>query len=443
MRSCSLFSLKQRGIHFEVYAVALLWRRLRSRLLAPRFFPAMRVSPRRFSFALLILCLLGSLGSAGGAEFYSTEPGPAGVVRVARPTLVWRIFPTPGTIVSAGLMSINEIVVQPAYSAEWGALYFTPPEPLPPGPYQVRCRVKVEDRQLIAEKETEWSFRVAEDAVASLPPPSTSQREALEAANALRRKLSLPLLSLDVRLCASSLSHSSYLQKNRASGHTQTPGKPGFTGVEPHQRMQAFNYPGLKTGENVAQAPVERNTILEATRRLFDAPYHRKPFMDPGLEDFGAGVLGNYTTLNFGSLRPLYSGPPRIVLYPLPNQKDVPTTFEGNEIPDPLRTHGAKTPCGYILTYFLFAAGNPIIRVTGARLTTAEGTPVPFFLNAPANDDQLTNGAFLIPQEPLEPGTRYTATIQAFTANGINLSRIWSFTTAKEEKAPAPAAPNQ
>jgi hypothetical protein len=401
----------------------------------------MRIPTQRFGFVLLVLCLLGTLSSAGGTGFYSTEPGPTGTVRVARPTLIWRIFPTPGTVVSDGLMSINGIVVQPAYSVEWGALYFTPLEPLPPGPYQVRCRVKVEDGRLIAEREKEWSFRVAEDALLTLPAPSTPQREALAAANALRRKLSLPLLTLDDRLCASSLAHSSYLQKNRASGHTQTPNKPGFTGVEPHQRMAAFNYPGLKTAEDVARLPGNENSPVAAAQRLFDAPYHREPFMDPGLEDFGAGVLGNYTTLNFGSLRPLYSGPPRIVLYPLPGQKDVPVTFDGGEIPDPLRMHGAKAPVGYILTYFLFAAGEPIIRVTGARFTTAEGEPVPFFLNTPANDDKLTNGALLIPQEPLEPGTHYKAAIQAFTPTGINLSRTWSFTTAKEE-APVPAAPS-
>ena len=102
--------------------------------------------------------------------------------------------------------------------------------------------------------------------------------------------------------------------------------------------------------------------------------------------------------------------------------------------------HGAKAPVGYVITYFVYAAENPIIQVTGAQLLTADKKPVPFYLNTPANDDELTNGALLIPREPLQPGARYTATIQAFTANGINISRTWSFTTASEKPQPAPVA---
>lgn len=399
----------------------------------------MRSSTHHFGLALLVLCLLGVLGSASGVGYYSVQPGPTGIVRVTQPLLIWRIFPTPGTIVSDGIMSINDVVVQPAYSPQWGALYFVPPRPLPPGPYVVRCRIKVEDRELIAEKEKEWSFRVAEDAVVTLPLPDTSQREAYAAANAFRRKLSLPLYALDARLCASAAAHSEYLLRNRITGHEETPGRPGFTGAEPHERMEAFNYPGLSTSEDVSQVPEKDNSPTQAVQGLIDAPYHREPFLDPGMEEFGAGRAGPYTTLNFGTLRPLYVGPPRIVLSPTAGEKEVPLTFEGHEHPDPLRMHDAKAPVGYVIAYFVYAAQNPIIQVAGASLTTADKKPVPFLLNTPANDDKLTNGAFIIPVEPLKPNTRYIAAIQASTFSGINLTRTWSFTTASEKAPPAPA----
>jgi hypothetical protein len=384
-----------------------------------------------------VLALVGASERATAIGFYSVEPGPTGTVRIARPTLVWRIFPEPGTVVADAGMTINDIPVRPVYSQAWGALTFTPAQPLPAGPYFVRCRVVTSDGELAGAKTKEWSFRVAEDATLTLPPPGAKEREALEIANSYRRRLNLPLFRSDIRLCASAAAHTSYLRVNRAGGHDEQPGRKGFTGEQPHHRIEAFDYPGLKTAEDVMQISRGELSVHDAVSGLFDAPYHREPFMDPGLEDFGSSNQEGYSTLNFGSLRPLYTGPPRIVLYPVPGQKDVPTTFTGGEIPDPLRMHGAKAPTGYILSYFLFAAGTPVIRVVGGQLTDAGGQQVPIFLNTPANDDKLTNGAFLIPRKPLEPGARYTATIQALTSGGLNISRTWSFTTADPNAKPA------
>lgn len=403
--------------------------------------------PDRTRLLRMLSCALGAWGLLTGLDhaaaigFYSTEPGPTVTVRVARPTLVWRIFPEPGTVVADAAMTINDIPVRPQYSQAWGALTFTPSQPLPAGPYVVRCRVITSNGELAAAKTKEWSFRVPEEAALTLPAPGPKEREALEVANALRRRLTLPLFRSDIRLCASSAAHTSYLIQNRAGGHDESPGRRGFTGERPHLRMAAFDYPGLKTAEDVMQISPGELSPVKAVNELFDAPYHREPFMDPGLEDFGSSTQAGYSTLNFGSLRPLYTGPPRIILYPVPGQKEVPTTFPGGEIPDPLRLHGVKAPTGYILSFFLFAAGKPIIRVVGGQLLDAERHPVPFFLNTPANDDQLTNGAFLIPKEPLSPDSRYTATIQAVTSGGLNISRTWSFTTAatKREGEPAPA----
>jgi len=398
-----------------------------------------RRSPRNFKSLLLGTALLAVLSSAQGAGYYSTAPGPTVTMQVGRPTLVWRIFPEVDSAVLDAAMTINDVLVQPGFSREWGALTFTPAQPLPPGPYVVRCRVQVGNARAAVTQEKEWSFRVAENAVLSLPALNAQQREALDTANGLRRKLGLPLFRSDLRLCASSSAHCSYLKTNRVDGHDEVPGKPGFTGARPHERIQAFDYPSLSSSEDVIHQSPGTLVPAEAVQKLFDAPYHREPFLDPGLEDFGSGILEGYGTLNFGSLRPLYTGPPRILLYPLPGQKEIPTRFNGGEVPDPLRMHGVKAPTGYVISYFLFTAGTPVIQVAGAQLTKADGTPVPILLNTPANDDKLTNGAFLIPRDPLQPNTRYVATIQA-SSSGVNLSRTWSFTTGDDEGKPKPPA---
>ncbi|TMV50863.1 hypothetical protein FE783_09350 [Paenibacillus mesophilus] len=43
-----------------------------------------------------------------------------------------------------------------------------------------------------------------------------------------------------------------------------------------------------------------RGTIAETIDALFDAPYHRTPFLDPSIKEIGVGKASDYTIIEFG-----------------------------------------------------------------------------------------------------------------------------------------------
>jgi hypothetical protein len=120
-----------------------------------------------------------------------------------------------------------------------------------------------------------------------------------------------------------------------------------------------------------------------------------------------------------------------VTIYPADGQQNVPIAFRGNETPDPLRLHNAKVPVGYVISLYYFSSEDVTLEGVTASLE-AEGQPVEFWLNWAKNDDFLKAGVFVIPREPLKPGTTYQVAITARTSSGIDVSRKWSFRTEPE-----------
>ncbi len=336
-----------------------------------------------------LLLLWAALASAQVWEYRTGQPSPVGTVHVSRPPITWRV-------VLGGR------------------------EPV----------------------EREWCFVVAGGAAGGLAAPDTVQQAALTVANRYRRLLGMNPFRLDARLSAVATAHSRYLHTNRRTGHFQWPGTSGFIGVLPRTRREAFGYYG-GASEGVSYGS---RSVTAAITGLFDAPYHRVPFLQPGFVDFGVGRVGRHTTLEFGS--PESGG---TVIYPVDGQQNVPLSWDGIETPNPLRIHGraasakntkrrgTREKVGYVITLFYFSPDRTPIQVTGAALATADGKPIPFFLNTPANDSELKNGALLIPQKPLRPATTYAVSVSAITALGQDISRAWRFTTEKAApKRPKP-----
>ncbi len=227
------------------------------------------------------------------------------------------------------------------------------------------------------------------------------------------------------RLCAAASAHSRYLQMNGEFGHEESPGKAGYVGADLMMRLTAFGY----GGGAYEDINLGRPTLGSAVRSLFDAPYHRIPFLQPGSPDFGIGTSGRITTLDFG--RTALS---ETAVSPGDGQRGVPSAWNSIETPDPLRLHEVKRPVGYVIVFVYYTPDNERIRVTSAFLTDSRGREIPFFLNAPTNDNHLTNAVFLIPRQPLKPANTYTVSVDAYAASGKNISREWNFTTAAPVK---------
>lgn len=381
-------------------------------------------------FWLCCVCvLLGSIRVSHAAEFVF----PQGTVALARPEILWRVAAPRGKLLKQSEMTLDGQKVASVYRSLRHALTYQPDYALDAGFHSVTCRVQFDDG---TAKRCSWTFRVADDALLFLPTPNATQRMLFQEANAYRRIMGLPDFVLNTALCATAQAHSEYAALNEGEGHGETDGKPGFRGRTPSERARAMGYTAG------ASEDISWSNSNDAIAQLIAAPYHRLPFMEPGSPDFGSGsqpltpVMAAYgrnaqrtvTTLNFRG-----KGGQGIVVYPVPDQTDVPLTFDGGETPNPLRLHeGAGSKSGYIITLTVFGA-NGNLRFVRATLTDMDGAEVPVWINAPHNDSHLKNAVFVVPRKPLTLAMTYKISIVYAIGEGQENERMWSFST--QEKA--------
>lgn len=377
--------------------------------------------------------------------YTTSDPRPAGNVRVARPTLTWCIWASEeGAKVTKTALKLNGQSVPAVYDASRRALIHEPPLPLEKGVvYTVQAQV-VFSRQFAVNRE--WTFTIAPDALDTLPTTlDPYQTNALAATNEIRRSLNLPPFRPDASLSAAARAHSEYVTRNRRAGHFQQENLPGFVGNNPADRVAAFGYAGGEIAENVG---VGSQTVSSAVSGLFDAPYHRLPFLHPGAALLGVGYSAGEGRSSPPCLTMAFGMPDAYgeatVVYPREGQTNVPTSWDGNENPNPLRFYASarRGRVGYVISFSYFAerdANRPrdgfdekksIIVRDATLVRDADDAPVSAYVNTPASDEELDNTALLIPRAPLAPGTVYRVTVQATSADGKDISRTWRFTTS-------------
>lgn len=366
---------------------------------------------------LIFGALLGACSTVIASEAHMRAFGPQSVVRVARPTVRWEVWPGKGSAVTDSMMTLNGREVRPKYNADGKVLEYTPPQPLEPGTYRVACKVVVDDFMPVTKS---WDFKVATEASTRLPQPSANQLKVVNAVNEIRSRIGLPPFEVDDRLCAAANTHTNYLKRNGLTGHYQRPDDPGFLGQTPSDRLNAFGY----TDGSWEGVDFGSQSVQQSIRRLYDAPYHRLPFLQPGTTSIGTGFLPSHTTLEFGM-----SDASGTVVSPAPQERDVPVSWRGPERPDPLAIHGLSGVVGYPIVFAYFTPQGERIYVEKARLSSSSGEKIPFALNTPDNDEHLDFAAFLIPRQPLKPYTTYEVTVEAKTKSGKDVSTSWRFTT--------------
>lgn len=224
--------------------------------------------------------------------------------------------------------------------------------------------------------------------------------------------------------------HAKYLIENSVKAdenfvaHEQKPGLPGYSAE------------GARCAENsVIISQIE----LESAYDFWMAtPFHRVPLLNPSLSRAGGGsakggTWGIASVVDVFSARGFAVKTP--VAYPGAEQRDIPRTFglfrknfTVTEYPDPLAQDPDKK-AGYPVTISFY--GNE--RITNASGELRQGSAqVPIWFSSPEKPafdvDTQQNTIVLIPQYPLQPNTRYTASIKA-EVDGKPFSRTWSFLT--------------
>ncbi len=370
---------------------------------------------------ITILLVLGSacFGFATGhrAEAFTRAFGPKAVVNVARPTLVWEVWAGDGSHISDAHMTLDGCAVKPSYDVDTHSLRYTPNSRLNVGPHHVDCQVMIDDSLPVHR---EWDFIIPERAPELVPTASNDQRQLIDIISEYRTDMGLESFVSDDRLAAAAAAHTAFLERNNITGHQETPGKPGFVGTWPIDRLESFGF--LEDSWECVDYGGKDGS--DCIRDLFDAPYHRIPFMQPGQLLCGASYVDSHLTVEFEMTKQTAT-----TVSPYPGQQDVQPSWDSHERPDPLRMHSTSGPVGYPIVLSHFSPGNERIVLRSAKLQTEDGEDVPIFSNSPANDDKLNFTVFVISQRPLRPYTTYRVTVSASTAAGEDASKSWCFTT--------------
>ncbi|MGC4045383.1 MAG: CAP domain-containing protein [Armatimonas sp.] len=372
---------------------------------------------------------------------YAGEPQPQGTLQISRPRLLWRIWPN----VTRVEMYVDGEQIDARYDAEHRAAVGTPPRPLTSGIHQVRCVVAFRGG---GTTQQQWQFTIAPSKVSLLTSRAPSSGAgAYGAVNQIRRRLGLKELQLDSTLQDGARAHASYLRLNRVGGHIEQVGKPGFVGVNPAARARAFGFLEDTLVEDVAVQTVSDKgaapQLSSAVRGLFDAPYHRLPFLNPFLSVLGAafdttherGTIASYAVLLFGGT----DDPARkaqTVVSPFDGEQGIATSWSGHETPDPLRLHEKVTgPVGYPIVFAHFPVRLPgrtlpPLRLDGAVLLGPDNRPVSLLVNDPRTDPELGGqAAVFLPTRPLQRNQTYTMRVSARDAQGKSIGKTWRFTT--------------
>jgi tetratricopeptide (TPR) repeat protein len=258
---------------------------------------------------------------------------------------------------------------------------------------------------------------------------ATARRAALDTLNGQRAAAGLAALPEDAALDEAAQAHAYYYLFN--AGQAQVGGAgisaedatlPAFTGVTALDRARHFGYGGAQVAEVATHFTSAGGTV----RGSIDSVQRRFPLLDRGTVAVGYGEarVGSLTiaVLDVGTGPPATGGP---VAYPPDGQSDVPASFLGGEIPDPL-PQGAITPAGYPVS--VQVSGTQQLGVTTGRLLGPDGKELPSYVLAPGKPLGANQWA-LVAKQPLKAGARYTAEVTG-TVDGKDFTQRWSFTVA-------------
>lgn len=346
---------------------------------------------------------------------------PTGSISQNQPRVTWKLTPTGGGKVSRVEMLINNEPVQAEFNTDRNEVIYTPDDPMEPGLHSVTCRVTIERAVTVRQ---DWTFEVAGlVAMDNRPGKSVAASYALNATNDYRSALGMKPFALDDKMSSAATAHSKYQVLNRAVGHYEEPGKPGYTGKAPWDRTAHFGFEGV-CYEGVCGNQTDPRKAIEL---LFNAPYHRIPFLQPGAPKVGIGFEGGILTVNYA-----VSDDAGVGVSPGANQSGVPLDWDGNESPSPLRVHGYNGHTGYPVVFAYFSPNLENIDVQSMKLFAPDGTQVTAFVNTPSNDPELRFAGILTPRARLQPLTTYRVEVKAKTKRGGKLDKTWSFTTGNK-----------
>jgi cysteine-rich secretory family protein len=252
------------------------------------------------------------------------------------------------------------------------------------------------------------------------PAAGATSDNMLALSNAMRTAIGAPALPGDGRVVAAAQNHANYSSANGQGGHFETAGLPYYTGYSARDRVAAMGW----STSFVSEVATGGSDPLAGVRQLWDAPYHRLGLMHPSASTMGWGhsdLNGRGTTVgdityNFG-LRPV-----EFVRSPAHNQTNIPTSWSGNESPNPLPS-GAARPVGYPI--MVVYSGGQSVTMRSAQVIAPGGVSLPIYY-APQQFEY--DYQVIIPQRPLAANTTYHVKMDITVAGSARINE-WDFST--------------
>ncbi|QEK13099.1 hypothetical protein FQB35_12645 [Crassaminicella thermophila] len=385
----------------------------------------------KYIFLMLLFIIISSVYTIAYADnvigYFPPQPKDVTVL-VSKPSISMQLVLN-NNVVKEIDMKLNGNKVAAEYDQRFQTISYKPVNPLKPGQYKVDLNIVLEDQKMIKES---WQFIVSENAVDELSKPTEEQKKVINYANRYRRFLGLKEFSLNDSLNAAAMGHSNYMAINKKLIHQEFSNDKGFTGTESYSRAGAFGYVGSYMSENVSFGQKDYKEAIDA---LMDAPYHRLVWINPFFVDLGYGEKEKYYTFTFGGKKTLED---KLVVYPIKDQEDVPTSWDGNEIPNPLRFYTKKDMVGYPISLSYFSKKNiKKFILEKATLKNSKGSIVDTYINTPTKDEKLQESILIIPSNPLAKGEKYTVSVKGSILfddqTTVEINKTWNFTTVVEE----------
>ncbi len=362
---------------------------------------------------------------------YSYDTFPDGKLGLPRPDIGVRLDLSEALDPKSYIMYLNGSEVPVQYDSGEDSFIYRPVEDLPAGDYEVQLVIRYPGYEAGM---LSWKFAILPGAANLIEPSTKEQREGLQAINDYRLLHGLLPVTLNDKLNAAAKKHAQYLYINEidpihtsVSLHDEDPSKPGYIGKTLSERMDYVGYDRSASED----AAYNDDPLIEAIDSLFDAPYHRIPFLNPNLSEIGIYRSDIYHVVEFGFNEALT---PKLVVSPAEGDSYVPVAFDGNESPDPIRIHrGGNYPVGYPIMGLVNGAGIQKVSIVQAELKDEKGKSLELLINEPSGDDHLNTEVILMPAKPLTPDTKYQAKlkINALKKDGTDqiFEKEWSFRT--------------
>lgn len=252
--------------------------------------------------------------------------------------------------------------------------------------------------------------------------------------NYRRSQAGLSVLTQNATVDKAAQAHSDYQRLNDTITHTETAGKPGFTGADLKSRLVAAGYvfAGDHAYGEVISATSSSSGFYMA-EELITAIYHRFVIFEPRFKEIGTGsgtTSSGYTyfTANFTANNGYGPGVgSNLSTWPFAGQTAVPTNFFSDfESPDPIPNANevgypisVQGDLGEALTTSSFT-----IRERGASSDLA----VRLLTRAGGDNNTPESAAAIVPLAKLKANTTYDVSYKG-SLRGAAVTKDWSFTT--------------